>query len=160
MKRGGLAIGFLVVSVALGKEAENSTAGDRERFISVLEAGFSEWDGDGDGILSVGEINDLVSREDIRGDAAAAIAALKRASRFRKIELPSFTPSLLKELATNEPKAGWPDLPAAFAGSLKRCFQRKARGWKPFDRGEWATVSPSPHWEPWPICGPNTSPER
>lgn len=120
MKSAGLVVGFFLVSVASGREAEHSTREDREHFISVLEEGFAEWDGDQDGILSVGEINDLVSREDIREDAAAAIAALKRASRFRKIELPSFTLSHVKELATNEPRTGWPDLPAAFAGSLKR----------------------------------------
>jgi len=111
---------FVICSSAFAKDAELSAAGDREHFISILEKSFRVWDDDADGVLSAGEINGLVEREDIQGEAAAAVAALKRAARLSKIKLPSFTLAHLKELAMNKLQTGWPDLPAMFAGSLKR----------------------------------------
>jgi len=120
MKVACLLLCFVIFSAALAKDAELSAAGDRERFISILEKNFPNWDGDADGVLSASEINGLVAREDIRGEAAAAVAALKRASRLSKIKLPFFTLAHLKKLAMNKPQIGWPDLPAMFTGSLKR----------------------------------------
>lgn len=116
---------FVIFSAALAKDTALPAAGDRERFISTLEKSFPGWDGDADGVLSASEINGLVEREDIQGEAAAAVAALKRASRLSKIKLPSFTLAHLRELAMNKPQTGLPDLPAMFAGSMKRILSTK-----------------------------------
>lgn len=120
MRNAYLFFGFMLLSVSQGKDVERSTEDDCERFIAVVEKHFSSWDGDSDGILSANEINESLVSEEIQGDAASAVAALKRASRFRRIELPSFTLAHIKELAVAQPRAGWPDLPAIFRGSLKR----------------------------------------
>lgn len=50
-------------------------------FAKVVAAHFAEWDLDRDGRLSASEIDRLMNRPDVRGDAAAALAAIKRRER-------------------------------------------------------------------------------
>lgn len=116
----------LAVSTVVARDEEKSGAGDRERFLTVLEKNFAVWDADHDGVLAAAEINVLVESAQVRGEDAAAVAALKRASRFRKVTLPTFTLENLQQLAKAQPvEKGMPDFPAMFAGSLKRIAHSK-----------------------------------
>lgn len=115
------AILMLCASVAPARDEEKATGNDGMRFVAVLEKNFAAWDADHDGVIASTEINALVADANVRGEDAAAAAALKRASRFRKVVLPTFTLAHLKELAATQPPAkDMPDLPAMFGGSLKR----------------------------------------
>jgi hypothetical protein len=111
----------LITASAAARDEEKSSAGDRERFLAVLEKNFASWDADHDGILASTEINTLVESPKVRGEDAAAIAALKRASRFKKVTLPTFTLEHLQQLAKAQPvEKGMPDFPAMFGSSHKR----------------------------------------
>ena len=117
---------LIVASTLMARDEEKSAAGDQERFLAVLTKNFAAWDADRDGLLSANEINKLVEEPEVRGEDAAAIAALKRASRFRIATLPSFTLEHLQGLAKAQSlEKGMPDLPAMFGGSLKRIAKTK-----------------------------------
>jgi len=113
---------FILAAVALSaRDPELAASGDLERFMAVVEKNFAAWDVDQDGQISTDEINQLVASADICGENAAAVAALKRASRTRKVSLPIFTLEHLKSLARTQPPAkDMPDFAAMFGGSLKR----------------------------------------
>ncbi|MBL9182542.1 MAG: hypothetical protein JNN17_10400 [Verrucomicrobiaceae bacterium] len=117
---------LLAVSTLMARDEEKSVSGDQERFLAVLTKNFAAWDADHDGLLAANEINNLVEAPEVRGEDAAAIAALKRASRFRIVTLPSFTLEHLQTLAKAQPlEKGMPDLPAMFGGSLKHIAKTK-----------------------------------
>jgi|JI6StandDraft_1071083.scaffolds.fasta_scaffold01963_6 hypothetical protein len=118
---------FLIVASALtARDVELPASGDGEHFVTVLEKNFTAWDADHDGQITKDEINQLVANAGIRGEDAAAVAALKRASRSRNTELPTFTLEHLKELARAQPPAkDMPDFAAMFGGSLKRIVSAK-----------------------------------
>ncbi len=106
------------------RDAEVAVAEDRTRLIALLDQNFAQWDLDHDGVLEASEINHWVANPEVRGEQAAAMAALKRASRFRKPALPSMTLDELKSRASSKPvEKGSPDLVAMFAGSKKRIEQ-------------------------------------
>ena len=114
-------------ALGIARDEEKASAGDGERLVSVLERYFVAWDADRDGALSVDEINRLLGDAGVRGEAAAAVATLKRASRTRRKEpLPAFTLPYLRQLALAPvPAKDLPNLPAMFGGSLKRIAQAK-----------------------------------
>ncbi|MFM2141913.1 MAG: hypothetical protein RLZZ476_457 [Verrucomicrobiota bacterium] len=117
---------LIAASTLMARDEEKSAAGDQERFLAVLMKNFAAWDADRDGLLSANEINKLVESAEVRGEDAAAVAALKRASRFRIATLPSFTLEHLQGLAKAQPlEKGMPDLPAMFGSSLKRIAKTK-----------------------------------
>jgi hypothetical protein len=123
---------LIVASTLMARDEEKSAAGDQERFLAVLTKNFATWDADHDGVLSANEINKLVESAEVRGEDAAAIAALKRASRFRIATLPSFTLKHLQTLAKAQPlEKGMPDLPAMFGSSLKRISKTKRELFSP-----------------------------
>lgn len=116
----------LLLSTALlsARDPETAADSDRSRFLAVVEAHFAAWDADHDGSLSVAEINQRVADPAVRGEAAAAIAALKRAARSQKTGQAAFTLPQLTSMAGPGPaKSGGPDLPAMFAGGVKRIEQ-------------------------------------
>jgi hypothetical protein len=120
------AILILTAGALMARDAESSASGDREQFVAVLEKNFTAWDADQDGQISTDEINQLVANTGIYGEDAAAVAALKRASRIRKVTLPSFTLERLKSIASTQPPAkDMPDFAAMFGGSLKRIVSAK-----------------------------------
>jgi hypothetical protein len=121
MRRAWAVFWLSFTACAWARDQEKASSGDLERFLAVLEKNFAAWDVDRDGVLSATEINTLVESPQVQGEAAAAIAALKRASRFKKVMLPAFTLEHLQQLAkTQPPEKGMPDFPAMFGGSLKR----------------------------------------
>ncbi|MCA1962694.1 MAG: hypothetical protein LDL31_01970, partial [Prosthecobacter sp.] len=121
MKNTCILLLLLAIAPASARDAETAAEGDRQRFLTVLEKNFPAWDADHDGTLSASEINIRVADPQVRGQDAAAIAALKRASRLKKAPLPRFTLPHLRALALADPPAkDMPDLPAMFGGSLRR----------------------------------------
>jgi len=123
---------LIAASTLMARDDEKSISGDRERFLAVLTKNFASWDFDHDGLLSANDLNKLVEAAEVHGEAAAAIAALKRASRFRTVKLPTFTLEHLQTLTKAQPlEKGMPDLPAMFGGSLKRIAKTKRELFSP-----------------------------
>lgn len=66
--------------------------GDAEAaFLASVEAGFPSWDADSDGKLTPIELDLALANPAVRGDSAAAAAALRRASRARPDQLKHYT---------------------------------------------------------------------
>jgi hypothetical protein len=89
-------------------------------FLSVVTAQFATWDKNRDGVLASNELDALVADPRITKQAAAAVAALKRASRSRTIKLPPLTLQSISALATNKPAAGNPDLARMYREGVSR----------------------------------------
>jgi len=66
----------------------------------VVTAQFAVWDANHDGVLCTNELNTAVADARITGKDAAAIAALKRASRSTKTKCPPLTLQNVSGLAT------------------------------------------------------------
>lgn len=116
-----------MAAVGLAREEETSTDKDRAAFLTIIDTKFAAWDADKDGELGRGELDKLVADREIQGDQAAAVAALKRASRYKKIELPKFTQAEIRTLAEKKPAKEWPNLPAMYAGGMKRLAKAQQR---------------------------------
>lgn len=94
-----------------------------DAFLKPVETHFAAWDGDHNGELSTAEIDAVVADAKVRGPSAAAIAALKRASRSKRYQLPPLTLANIKQLAMDKPAADRPDLPGMYASGLTRIEQ-------------------------------------
>lgn len=71
-------------------------------FIEIVEASFARWDTDHDGTLSVAELDVIVANPEVKGRTAAAVAALKRATRAP--QPPNLTlPAIRKSAAESKP---------------------------------------------------------
>jgi Calpain family cysteine protease len=93
--------------------ANAQTAGD---FLSVVKNNFPRWDLNHNGVLSSNELDAAISDARTTGADAAAIAALKRASRLTKTPLPEFSfTNIATMTATKQP-----DLAQFFRDGLKR----------------------------------------
>jgi hypothetical protein len=108
---------------------------DRVRsFLNVVENGFRRWDDDANGALSVAELDAAVADPQNRGAEAAAVAALKRASRSPRYRLPPLTAESIRELAGAKVAEDRPNLPATFAGgvaAIQRADRRLFAAGKP-----------------------------
>lgn len=83
--------------------SEDTEADRAVAFLAAVDEHFAGWDGDADGTLSVAELDTAVADSRTRGHAAAAIAALKRASRSRRYQLPPLTAANIRALVTAKP---------------------------------------------------------
>ena len=108
------------ITVLSGREAEALRPSAKEDFIAIVESRFVSWDADNDGALSKPEIDALVGDGRVKGDEAAAVAALKRASRSKKVELPLLTKKAVVDLANSPAKKDAPSLLVMFSGGSKR----------------------------------------
>ena len=106
----GLAFAAAVAAVA----PSNAT------FISVAAAHFLAWDANHDGVLSAQELDTLMADPGVTNDVAAAVAALKRASRSRTFKLPPLTLENITALANSPREAGKPDLAKMYREGLSR----------------------------------------
>lgn len=89
---------WVMVGAAAGLLGGGRWAGAESPFVEVLSANWGKIDQDGNGEISKEEINAALKDHSITGDAAAALAALKVASRG-KGELPAMTKSYFAEYA-------------------------------------------------------------
>ena len=85
-------------------------------FITVVTRGFPQWDLNRDGILSSNELDAAVFNPAITNRAAAALAALKQASRDPKVPLPVLTLSNICAITAQRQ----PDLALLYRGDLRR----------------------------------------
>ena len=114
-------------TAAPGGDAPNTPA----TLAAVASAHFAEWDADGDGVLSENEVNRLVSRQRIKGDEAAAVAAIHGFQRARR-EKPKAKPvEITRAYLTRLPKgpgrearrdmpAGWRDIASCYQSNSVR----------------------------------------
>lgn len=128
-------LALLVSATVQARDAEPGTPQDREAFLAVVKACFPRWDADGSGVLEVAEINAQVVDPRVTGDEAAALAALKRATRSRRHQLPPLSHEGIE--AVSHPKdegdtasetdseTARLDLGAMFAGSRRRIAEAK-----------------------------------
>lgn len=72
-------------------------------FSQVMKEHFSRWDADRDGTLSPAEVDKACVDPDVKGPAAAAVAAVKRIVRSEKYELPPLTLEYLTKTAPARP---------------------------------------------------------
>ena len=89
-------------------------------FIAALTASFPSWDSDHDGTLAMIEIDQALADPTIKGDAAAALAVVKRLARGKTwAAIPRTTAELSQQTASVKTKGG-PDITAMFAEAQKR----------------------------------------
>lgn len=118
-------VACFIVTAVTAREAETSAPNAKADLLKIVDARFASWDKDGDKELSKFELDALVASAEIRGEEAAAISALKRASRSKKIELPPLTLANIHEIAERKPEKDWPGLPAMFSGGVSRIAKAK-----------------------------------
>ena len=90
-----------------------------DAFFKAVAANFLTWDKDHDQSLSVGELDAAIEDPANQGQAAAALAALKRASRSTNYTLPPLTLDNIRRLATNTPATNQPNLRRLY----NQCFK-------------------------------------
>jgi hypothetical protein len=118
---------FFVTCVMLGATALAETEAAkalREKeataFVSVVSGHFADWDTDKDGLLQAIEVNSAVCNSAIAGDEAAAVAALKRATRSKTFTMPPLSLKNLTALALATPARDQPNLGSMFASGQKK----------------------------------------
>jgi len=75
--------------------AASANAASSPKFSDVVSQYFSQWDRNGDGLLSTNELNAAVVNPAFHGEAAAALAAIKLVVRGGKYTLPPITQAYL-----------------------------------------------------------------
>jgi hypothetical protein len=85
-------------------------------FVSVVQKNFARWDLNHDGVLSPNELDAAVADAQTTNENAAAVAALKRASRVTKTPLPPLTLENIASLTADR----HPDFARMFREGLKR----------------------------------------
>ena len=84
---------FWLVHVAAWAESDSKESSKPTPFTSIVRANFEKWDTNHDGTLSREEVNQLLEDPTIKGDDAAALAAIKGTCHHR-----AFTPITLSFL--------------------------------------------------------------
>lgn len=84
---------LLAIGLFAGAEARSDSA-----FVQQVQANFPAWDLNKDGKLTVEEIDKAVANPKVKGPAAAAAAALRRAAHSKSRELPVVTLANLPQL--------------------------------------------------------------
>jgi hypothetical protein len=111
-----VAVLALVASLALADESVEV----RPRFMAIVSQQFATWDRDGDGVLTPAEIDSVVADPQVQGVAAAAISALKRATRSSRYKLTELTLPQIEQLIAAGPSKDRPDLEGMFRNGRER----------------------------------------
>lgn len=104
---------------ALGDDAATKPVG----ILQVVASSFAKWDRDGDQTLTIAEIDAVVADLQTRGAEAAAVAALKRATRSTRYKLTQLTLPQIELLVKEGPAADRPDLAGMFKSGCERIEQ-------------------------------------
>jgi hypothetical protein len=109
----GAVLFVLVAGSAVG--VEQSTSSDVENFCLTVRQNFKYWDSDSDGVLTMDELSEGIENPNVRGDAAAALAAIRVRQRHLLktnpqtrnfalsqvlVDSAAFDPVAVKDLAT------------------------------------------------------------
>jgi hypothetical protein len=89
-------------------------------FLQQIEENFAAWDRDGDGVLAAAEIDAAAADAKVAGNAAAALAALKRVSRSPKFNQLILNKEKITEFASGQPAGDKPDLSGMYAQGVSR----------------------------------------
>lgn len=89
-------------------------AEEKPAFLDLVTARFERWDRDHDGVLTPAELDAAVADPVNQGDDAAALAALKRASRSTRLKVPPLTLAYVRETVAAAPAATRPDFTKMF----------------------------------------------
>lgn len=103
MSRRPLVLCFLCFCAGLG------AAEPVAEFAEQVGRSFARWDRDHDGVLAPAELDVAVADPANQGKDAAALAALKRASRSTRLKVPPLTLPYVRATAAAAPVAGQPD---------------------------------------------------
>jgi hypothetical protein len=103
-------------------------------FLPTVAARFFMWDQNHDQILSVEELDAAIEDAGNTGRAAAALAALKRASLSTNYTLPPLTLANIRRLASSPPATNRPNLPALYREGLKHVSAARHRPVITFDQ--------------------------
>ncbi len=114
MKRLQLALALCLSTVANAEEIKPSV---KVSFAEVLRASFAAWDSNHDGTLAKLEIDTALADPKIKGDAAAALAAVKRVNRSKTW---SAIPLTLEGMSAIPKTKGEPKLSSMFNEGRKR----------------------------------------
>ncbi len=114
------AMSLLSASFLLFAPALRAQKGDAGGFLDQVNTHFAQWDLDHNGELSVSELNAAVADPKTTGESAAAIVALKQASRSKKSLLPALTLDNLRTMTLAAPFADRPNLPQMYADARKK----------------------------------------
>lgn len=120
-----LGIGMMVLCLAAGMRQEASAqpaavVATNSTLTSIVTARFAVWDADSDGTLSPRELDALMPQPELTNQLAAAVTALKRATRSRTGSPPVLTLSNILSFATNAPSTNYPALEKMYREGLKR----------------------------------------
>ena len=121
-----LAIVWIILPVTSSR-AEPAADKEDSPFIQTLAAQFSKWDKDHDQTLSLHELDTAIEDPANTGPAAAALAALKRASRATNYTLPALTMMNIRELANSPPATNRPNFQRLYGECLRRITGVKHR---------------------------------
>jgi thiol-disulfide isomerase/thioredoxin len=113
------ALGWLLLAAAPAWSVR-AQVNAADAFMQTVASNFFTWDRDHDQTLSVGELDAAIEDPANRGQAAAALAALKRASRSTNYALPPLTLDNIRQLAGSRPATNRPDLRGLYTNCLKR----------------------------------------
>jgi hypothetical protein len=112
-----LALGFSAFACAAETASSEETA-----FLDVLKASFTAWDLNHDGSLAKLEIDTALADPKIQGDAAAALAVVKRLNRSKSW---SSIPLTLEGLSVAAKTTGSPNLAVMFTEGRKSIANTK-----------------------------------
>lgn len=110
-----LAAGLCLSAPALHAQKEASGG-----FLDQVNTHFAQWDLDHNGELSAGEIDAAISDPKTTGETAAAVAALKRATRSKTYKLPALTLDNLHTLAQAAPAKDQPNFSRMYSDAFKK----------------------------------------
>jgi hypothetical protein len=112
-------ISLLGVALGDGPPAKTKQEVQAAAFLAALSSHFDAWDASKDGLLQTSELAAAISNAAVVGDEAAAVAAVKRASRSKGFTMP-LTLENLKKLTLAAPAKDQPNLGDMFEGGRKK----------------------------------------
>lgn len=107
---------ILIAALTVVRPAVAATSAE---FLEQVTQHFAGWDADSDGTLTAAEIDKASANPEVKGNAAAALAALKRGSRATSLKVPELTQEQIKTFAT-ERGADKPDLTGMYSQGVSR----------------------------------------
>ena len=111
---------WLIIAIVMGGSRVLAQTKSGELFFEQVAQEFKHWDKDTNSVLSTNELDLAVADAQVAGKNAAAVAALKRALRSTRYQLPPLTLENIHTLATNSPATNRPNLGRMFTEGLRQ----------------------------------------
>jgi Ca2+-binding EF-hand superfamily protein len=111
---------FFIAIIFVGFVSRGAELTSSGLFFETVKKQFKSWDKNRDGQLSSNELDDAVVSTKTIGKSAAAVAALKRASRSTKYTVPPLTLNYIRETCSEPASPEKPDFQKMFKEGLTR----------------------------------------